>query len=133
MGPKRHEGDLSTPEGRYHVLRKRGPGQTIYYRALELDYPNADDRRRFAEARRTGTLPTDARIGGLIEIHGEGGRGADWTRGCIALTNADMDRLFAAVPAGAPVTIVGALQPPAFLQTAMPQGTVDGIPPSSAR
>jgi lipoprotein-anchoring transpeptidase ErfK/SrfK len=43
----------------------------------------------------------------LIEIHGEGGRGWDWTDGCIALTNADVERLLAAVPIGTPVAIVG--------------------------
>ena len=49
-----------------------------------------------------------ARPGGLIEIHGEGGRGEDWTRGCVALSNRDMDDLFRRVAVGTPVTIVGA-------------------------
>ncbi|GIV62281.1 MAG: hypothetical protein KatS3mg044_1147 [Rhodothermaceae bacterium] len=120
MGPKRHEGDLSTPEGQYRVVRKRGAGETIYHRALDLDYPNAADRQRFLEARRRGTLPPHARIGGNIEIHGEGGRGADWTRGCIALANADMERLFELVPTGTPVTIVGALEVPAFARIGAP-------------
>lgn len=110
MGPKRYEGDRATPEGRYRVVRRRGAGETVYHRALELDYPNATDRRRFQDAARAGTLPAGARIGGLIELHGEGGRGADWTRGCIALTNADMRALFDAVPVGTPVVIVGALE-----------------------
>jgi murein L,D-transpeptidase YafK len=82
-------------------------GSSLYHKALLLDYPNADDRAEFALARRRGEMPMSAGIGGFIEIHGEGGRGRDWTRGCVALTNADMDELFARVPIGTPVTIVG--------------------------
>ena len=78
-----------------------------FYKALLLDYPNAEDRAEFNRARRSGDLPPSAGIGGLIEIHGEGGRGRDWTRGCAAVTNRDMDELFARVGVGTPVTIVG--------------------------
>ncbi len=115
MGPKQVEGDHATPEGRYLVRRKRGRGETIYYRALEIDYPNQEDRARFERARREGTLPRQARIGGQIEIHGEGGIGANWTRGCIALHNDDMKVLFDQVDVSTPVTIVGALDLPEFL------------------
>jgi hypothetical protein len=52
-------------------------------------------------------LPAGARIGGLIEIHGEGGRNRDWTSGCVALANGDMDRVFDRAGIGTPVTIVG--------------------------
>ena len=45
--------------------------------------------------------------GNLIEIHGEGGRAKDWTRGCVAVSNEHMDRLFQRVRVGTPVTIVG--------------------------
>jgi lipoprotein-anchoring transpeptidase ErfK/SrfK len=45
----------------------------------------------------------------LIEIHGSGGKGADWTAGCIALTNRDMDSLFKFIDIGTPVTIVGSM------------------------
>ena len=107
VADKRHAGDGATPEGRYRVVERRARGATIYYKALLLDYPNDDDRRDFARARRNGELPASAAIGGLIEIHGEGGRGRDWTRGCVALTNADMDDLFSRVDVGTPVTIVG--------------------------
>lgn len=116
LGPKRHEGDLSTPEGRYRVTRKRDRGATSYFLALEIDYPNDEDRRRFREARAQGVLPPDARIGGRIEIHGEGGRGVNWTRGCVALHNADMKALFDATRVGTPVTIVGALEQPALAE-----------------
>jgi L,D-peptidoglycan transpeptidase YkuD (ErfK/YbiS/YcfS/YnhG family) len=52
-------------------------------------------------------VPANAGIGSLIEIHGEGGQGRDWTDGCVALSNSDMDRVFSHARVGTPVTIVG--------------------------
>lgn len=111
VADKRSAGDGATPEGRYAIVERRSGGATLYNKALLLDYPNADDRRAFAWARRNGELPPGAGIGGLIEIHGEGGRGRDWTRGCVALSNADIDDLFDRVGVGTPVTIVGSDEP----------------------
>jgi lipoprotein-anchoring transpeptidase ErfK/SrfK len=107
VADKRHAGDGATPEGRYRVVARKERGATVYYKALLLDYPNAEDRQAFLRRRRTGELAPSAGIGGLIEIHGEGGRGRDWTRGCVALANSDMDDLFARVGVGTPVTIIG--------------------------
>ncbi len=107
LGVKRSQGDRATPEGRYRIVKKKDRGQSIYHRALLLDYPNDQDRRRFAAAKRRGEIPKGAAIGGLIEIHGDGGRGQNWTEGCVALANPDMDDLFARVPVGTRVTIVG--------------------------
>ena len=104
---KIRSGDGATPEGRYHIISKKDRGRSKYYRALEIDYPNDDDRRRFERARRAGQVPTNARPGGLIELHGDGGRGWDWTRGCVALSNHDIDRLYPRVQVGTPVTIIG--------------------------
>lgn len=104
---KLHAGDQATPEGRYRVTQVRGPGRTQYYKALMLDYPNSEDRARYAYGRRTGAVPSRAGIGSLIEIHGDGGQGRDWTDGCVALRNADMDRVFASARPGTAVTIVG--------------------------
>lgn len=104
---KVHAGDAATPEGRYRVVEKREHGATRYHRALLLDYPNDEDRRAFQAGVRRGQIPRGRGIGGLIEIHGEGGQGKNWTDGCVALTNPDMDRLFAAVAPGTAVTIVG--------------------------
>jgi lipoprotein-anchoring transpeptidase ErfK/SrfK len=105
IADKARAGDDATPEGRYHVVSRRGGG--AFYKGLLLDYPNAEDRTAFNRAQRSGNLPRSAGIGGSIEIHGEGGRGRDWTQGCVALNNTDMDDLFRRVGVGTPVTIVG--------------------------
>jgi L,D-peptidoglycan transpeptidase YkuD (ErfK/YbiS/YcfS/YnhG family) len=106
---KRYEDDGATPEGDYRVVRKRDRGQTEFYRALLLDYPNAEDLRRFRAARQAGTIPAEARIGGSIEIHGEANRQLSETLGCVMLSNRQMDALFREVEIGTPVTIVGAV------------------------
>jgi hypothetical protein len=120
LAGKLHSGDGATPEGRYRVVEKRDHRQTRYYRALMLDYPNDDDRRSYDRARRQGTIPRGRGIGGLIEIHGEGGRGTNWTDGCVALANRDMDRVFAATSLGTPVTIVGRAKIPGVAPTRAP-------------
>ncbi len=104
---KLHSGDQATPEGRYRVTEARGPGRTKYYKALLIDYPNGEDRARYAQGKKSGLVPLRAGIGNLIEIHGDGGQGRDWTDGCVALTDADMDKVFARSRVGTPVTIVG--------------------------
>jgi hypothetical protein len=107
LGVKQSQGDRATPEGRYRIVKKKDRGESTYHRALSLDYPNYDDRVRFATARRRGEIPKGSAIGGGIEIHGGGGRGQNWTDGCIALRNPEMDDLFARVGVGTRVTIVG--------------------------
>jgi len=111
IGDKRYSGDKATPEGRYKVTKKKNGRQTKYYKALLLNYPNDEDKQRFHSEIRAKTLPRYARIGGLIEIHGGGGKGVNWTDGCIAFADNDMDSLFRIVPVGCPVTILGSLQP----------------------
>lgn len=106
---KRYQGDGATPEGEYRVLRKRGAGQTQFYRALVLNYPNASDRRRFREARKAGYIPGERGIGGQIEIHGVEYELMAQTLGCVMLDNRQMAKLFDLVEVGTPVTIVGAL------------------------
>jgi lipoprotein-anchoring transpeptidase ErfK/SrfK len=118
LGHKKQKGDGATPEGHYRVIKKKGRGHSRYYKALELDYPNEDDRQNFLVAQKNGELPRSAHIGGLIEIHGDGGRGINWTAGCVALRNQDLDELFALAQVGTRVTIVGALtERPAVSQT----------------
>jgi hypothetical protein len=108
---KIHEGDNATPEGKYRVAEVREPGQTTYHRALLIDYPNSEDWEAYLRAREEGRVPESVPIGGLIEIHGRGGRQEDWTNGCIAVTDEEMDILAALAVPGTPVTIVGARRP----------------------
>lgn len=107
ISAKTRSGDAATPEGQYRIVARKGPGESAYHRALLLDYPNARDRQVFARERQRGQLPSAASLGGLIEIHGSGGRGEDWTRGCVAMPDAAIDDLFDRVHVGTPVTIVG--------------------------
>ncbi len=106
---KRYQGDGATPEGQYRIVRKRDRGDTKFHRALLLDYPNSQDRRRFQQARAAGALPPKASIGGQIEIHGGENRALSETLGCVQLENRQIDALFDLIEEGAPVTIVGAL------------------------
>ena len=98
------QGDERTPEGRY-VLDAKNSG-SAFYRAIHVSYPDARD---LAAARARGVEP-----GGQIMIHGQkNGFGwlapltqlFNWTDGCIALSNADMDSVWAAVDAGTPIQI----------------------------
>lgn len=104
VGHKQREGDGRTPEGLYVIDDFRE--DSGFYRALQISYPNAWDRRR---AEGNGEDP-----GGQIMIHGlPGGRTememehgtADWTNGCIAVTNREMDEVVRLVPVGTPVLI----------------------------
>jgi hypothetical protein len=107
LNRKLRAGDGATPEGSYRVVRRKGPGETRYYKALLLDYPNAEDRRRFQQAKKNGEIAKGSAIGGLIEIHGDGGRGTNWTDGCVAVSNEEMDYLFEELAVGSTVVIVG--------------------------
>lgn len=111
IGDKMYSGDKATPEGRYKVTKKKDGAQTKYYKALLLNYPNEEDKQRFRNGIKQRTIPGYARIGGLIEIHGGGGKGINWTDGCIAFADKDMESLYRMIPAGCPVTILGSLQP----------------------
>ena len=104
LSDKRRAGDEATPEGRYKVVKKIPASK--FYKALLIDYPNEDDKRFFAEAKRRGQIPSHAGIGGAIEIHG-GGKDS-LTKGCVGLEDKDMDDIYAWSVVGTPVTIVGA-------------------------
>ncbi|MDJ0976919.1 MAG: L,D-transpeptidase family protein [Erythrobacter sp.] len=100
-GHKRFEGDERTPEGRY-TIDWRNP-QSRYHLSLRISYPNAADR---AYAARYGRSP-----GGDIFIHGQpnqlpvGRLPGDWTDGCIALSNAEIEELWQLVPDGTVIDI----------------------------
>ena len=107
LNQKYRAGDLATPEGRYYIVRKQDAGQSRFYKSLLLNYPNEEDWLRFNQAKRERFISSGSRIGGLIMIHGEGRKNVDWTQGCVALLNRDMDTLFSWAEVGTPVTIVG--------------------------
>jgi murein L,D-transpeptidase YafK len=104
VGAKQREGDHKVPEGLYIVDRKNAHSQ--FHLALHINYPNATDRER---ARKLGARP-----GGDIEIHGLGAkfgwvgaahRQVDWTDGCIAVTNSEIEEIWPLVEVGTVVEI----------------------------
>ena len=104
-GHKQYEGDMRTPEGLYRIY-DRNPNSTCY-KNLGISYPNEHDK---AHAKELGKSP-----GGSIKIHGlPNGEGywkklhtfRDWTYGCIAVTNEEMDELFDKVIIGSPICIM---------------------------
>src|SRR5665647_608082 len=107
IGDKNRRGDMATPEGKYKVTKKLSRGSTKYHNCLLINYPNKQDVEEFNSRLKNGQIPEDSRIGDLIEIHGDGGKGGNWTQGCVALKNSDMDLLFKYVSTGTPVTIIG--------------------------
>ncbi len=104
VGAKEKEGDGKTPEGRYTLDNRKS--DSGYHKAFHISYPNAKD---LEHARRLGVSP-----GGDIMIHGQkNGFGwasfltqrFNWTKGCIALSNGDLDAVWDAVDAGTPIEI----------------------------
>ena len=104
IGPKTRQGDHKTPEGSY-ILDSRNP-HSKFYKSLHISYPSARDR---AQANQGGFSP-----GGDVYVHGlpNGYRyiGAahllrDWTDGCIAVTDEEMDEIWKAVPDGTQIEI----------------------------
>lgn len=108
VGGKKKMGDKATPEGMYRIVNKFSG--TKYNNALLLDYPNEQDRVRFEHEKAKGLIPRNAKIGHGIEIHGSGGKGVDWTEGCIALEDDEMAVIFRLASVGTPVTIVGSIR-----------------------
>jgi murein L,D-transpeptidase YafK len=103
-GPKDHEGDNKTPEGDYIIDQKNSKSR--FHLALHVSYPNTADRKR--------TQAVGLNPGGAIMIHGiENGLGwigslqrdVDWTEGCIAVTNPEIEEIWRLVPVGTPIEI----------------------------
>ncbi len=97
VGHKRQQGDERTPEGDYHITYRND--RSRYHLSLRISYPDPADRR---QARARGVDP-----GGDIMIHGATppGYAGDWTDGCIAVTNAEMEEIWRRVPVGTPIHI----------------------------
>lgn len=104
VGHKQQEGDERTPEGRYSLDAKNS--KSAYYKSIHISYPNAADR---AQAKARGVSP-----GGAIMIHGQKNgydwltavtQTSNWTLGCIALSNSDMDKLWQSIVVPTPIEI----------------------------
>jgi len=114
-------GDGRTPRGRYYVCEKRP--QSRFHRFLGISYPNIEDAEQayakqlistdewaaiFFANLELAAPPWSTRLGGHVGIHGYGDRAevpVDWTEGCIAVRNVDIDYLYDRVPLGTPVII----------------------------
>lgn len=103
-GHKQQEGDQRTPEGRYILDYKNE--DSSFYRSMHISYPNAQDKEN---AKKLGVS-----AGGFIMVHGQkNGLGwlsriaqsFDWTNGCIAITNKEMDEFMSLVEFGTPIEI----------------------------
>jgi hypothetical protein len=111
IGDKNYRGDKATPEGTYRITHKKDQRRTPYHKSLAINYPNDEDRARFRENVASGVFSRRVDIGGSIEIHGNGGKGFNWTKGCVALTDSDIDIVFGLVSENTPVVIVGSIDP----------------------
>lgn len=105
VGDKMQEGDFRTPEGRY-TLDARNP-DSDFFLSIRISYPNPQDRH---EAAQQGVDP-----GGQIMIHGQPNeptysagyyKSADWTNGCIAVSNSDMIDIWLMTPDNVPIEIL---------------------------
>ncbi len=116
FGHKMREGDGKTPEGDYYICSRNNASR--FHRFLGLSYPSPSDAAAaYADGRidartlsrlyhvRSPNRPAwNTPLGGVVGIHG-GGAGADWTLGCVALANDDVDEIWVACQSGAPVRI----------------------------
>ncbi len=118
VGDKEIEGDGKTPEGDFYIFTKNS--ESKFYLSLGISYPNIEDAARGLEkglitqaeydlivnAINEKKMPLqNTKLGGEIYLHGSGNL-ADWTQGCVALTNADIKEIFDAIPVKTFVKIV---------------------------
>ncbi len=118
VGDKEREGDGKTPEGIFYVFGKNAGSK--FHLSLGISYPSTDNAERGIAAGLIGQNekelieraivngqmpPQKTALGGEIYIHGNG-TASDWTEGCIAMENADIEELFTVISKGVPVKIV---------------------------
>jgi murein L,D-transpeptidase YafK len=119
VGDKEKRDDYRTPEGNFYICGKNSRSQ--FHKSLRLSYPNAEDAARglrvglidrltykaIVQAIHEGrTPPQNTKLGGDIMLHGGGAVCENWTWGCIALDNDDIDELFDLVPVGTMVKVL---------------------------
>ncbi|MHC4831208.1 MAG: L,D-transpeptidase family protein [Planctomycetota bacterium] len=117
-GHKHREGDGKTPEGDYYLCTRNNKSR--YHLFLGISYPGPKDAARGLAAKQIderiakkvtatkapATPPWQTPLGGAVGIHGKGGRAAgDWTLGCVAVENPEMDELWIACGIGVPIRI----------------------------
>lgn len=104
LGAKEQQGDHKTPEGHYFLDRRNAKSR--FYKSIHVSYPDEQDKKRAAQR--------DVSPGGDIMVHGLPNgfgwlgathRNMDWTDGCIAVTNAEMDEIWELVADGTPIEI----------------------------
>lgn len=107
---KKMEGDRNTPEGNFHIISKKIHNK--WDRFMCLDYPTRESYEKFKLRKLRGEIPSNARIGGGVGIHGTWphddyiiDRYKNWTMGCISMKNTDVEDLYSYVPTGTRVTI----------------------------
>lgn len=110
LADKKMEGDKNTPEGSFRIVSKRIHDK--WNRFIAIDYPNQESWAKFKARKEKGEIPTTARIGGGIGIHGtwphedfQIDRYSNWTLGCISMKNADVEELYKYIRVGTPVLI----------------------------
>ena len=110
-GPKRQEGDGVTPVGSYKLTGRLATSP--WHVLIGVSYPNYEDVKRFAAAKRAGEVPANAAIGFGIALHGRRRdaldgehKNTDWTAGCIAVDNPEIEEIAGLVKTGTPIVIV---------------------------
>lgn len=110
MRDKMMEGDRRTPEGIFHIANKRKHEKWNSF--MLIDYPNQESYKKFNQRKAQGIIPSDARIGGSIGIHGTWpheefaiDQYQNWTEGCISTKNIYIQELFSLLPVGTTVEI----------------------------
>lgn len=101
IGPKRQQGDNKTPEGNYRIISRKS--DSMYHLSLKISYPSEQDKE---QSRIMGVEPGDfIMIHGLPADFGTRPRPKDWTFGCIAVTNEEIEEIWRLVPDGVSIEI----------------------------
>jgi murein L,D-transpeptidase YafK len=110
LADKKMEGDRNTPEGTFRIVNRRVHDK--WHRFLGIDYPTKESYDKFKQRKEKGEIPSNAKIGGSIGIHGVWkhedfvvDRFKNWTLGCISMKNDDVEDLYGYAPVGTKVII----------------------------